>query len=144
VELLEPRRYDTMKVVISREYGKMQTLGSLVVFDGKEILLKVLTLELPDLGNQKSISCIPEGKYTVHRIYSPKFGNCFHLQDVPGRTAILIHRGNYTKDTRGCILVGMNHIDIDSDGLKDVSDSTTAMTKLLNTITENVFELHVI
>ena len=144
MELLEPDRYDTMKVVISREYGKMQTLGSLVVFDGKEILLKVLTLELPDLGNQKNISCIPEGKYIVHRIYSPKFGNCFHLQDVPGRTAILIHRGNYTKDTRGCILVGMNHIDIDSDGLKDVSDSTTAMTKLLNTITGNVFDLHVI
>ena len=144
MELLEPDRYDTMKVVISREYGKMQTLGSLVVFDGKEILLKVLTLELPDLGNQKSISCIPEGKYIVHRIYSPKFGNCFHLQDVPGRTAILIHRGNYTKDTRGCILVGMNHIDIDGDGLKDVNDSTTAMTKLLNTITDNKFELNII
>ena len=133
-----------MKVVISREYGKMQTLGSLVVFDGKEILLKVLTLELPDLGNQKNISCIPEGKYKVHRIYSPKFGNCFHLQDVPGRSAILIHRGNYTKDTRGCILVGMNHIDIDSDGLKDVSDSTTAMNKLLTTITDNKFELNII
>ena len=133
-----------MKAVISREYGKMQTLGRLVVFDGKEILLKVLTLELPDLGNQTNISCIPEGKYKVLRIYSPKFGNCFHVQDVPGRSAILIHRGNYTKDTMGCILVGMNHIDIDNDGLKDVSDSTIAMNKLLNTITDNVFELYVI
>lgn len=133
-----------MKAIIAREYGKMQTLGRLVVFDGKEILLKVLTLELPDLGNQKNISCIPEGKYEVHRIYSPKFGNCFHLQDVPGRSAILIHRGNYTKDTMGCILVGLNHIDIDNDGLKDVSDSTIAMNKLLNTITDNVFELYVI
>ena len=38
----------------------------------------------------------------------------------------------------------MNHIDIDGDGLKDVSDSTTAMNKLLTVITENVFELHVI
>lgn len=133
-----------MKVVISREYGKFQTLGRLVIFDGKEILLKVLTLELPDLGNQKNISCIPEGKYEVHRIYSPKFGNCFHLQDVPGRSAILIHRGNYTKDTMGCILVGLNHIDIDNDGLKDVSDSTAAMNKLLTIITDNEFELHVI
>ena len=133
-----------MKVVISREYGNMQTIGTLVVFDGKEVILKLLTLELPDLGNQQNISCIPEGKYEVRRIYSPKFGSCFHLQNVPGRTAILIHRGNYTKDTHGCILIGMNHIDLDSDGLKDVSDSTTAMNKLLNTITENVFELHVI
>ena len=133
-----------MKAVIIREYGKFQTLGNLVVFDGKEILLKVLTLELPDLGNQKNISCIPEGKYKVHRIYSPKFGNCFHVQDVPGRSAILIHRGNYTKDTRGCILVGLNHIDIDSDGLKDVSDSAAAMNKLLTIITDNEFELYVI
>lgn len=133
-----------MKAVISREYGKMQTLGRLVVFDGKEILLKVLTLELPDLGNQTNISCIPEGKYKVHRIYSPKFGNCFHVQDVPGRSAILIHRGNYTKDTMGCILVGLNHIDIDNDGLKDVSDSTAAMNKLLTIITDNEFELYVI
>ena len=133
-----------MKVVISREYGNLQTLGSLIVFQGKEIVLKVLTLELPDLGNQKRISCIPEGKYKVHRIYSPKFGNCFHIQDVPERTGILIHKGNYTKDTSGCILVGMNHVDIDGDGAKDVSDSTTAMNKLLTVITENVFELHVI
>lgn len=133
-----------MKVVISREYGKFQTLGRLVIFDGKEILLKVLTLELPDLGNQTNISCIPEGKYKVHRIYSPKFGNCFHVQDVPGRSAILIHRGNYTKDTMGCILVGLNHIDIDNDGLKDVSDSTAAMNKLLTIITDNEFELYVI
>ena len=71
-----------MKVVISREYGNIQTLGTLVVFDGKEILLKVLTLELPDLGNQKSISCIPEGKYAVHRIYSPKFHNCYIRRTV--------------------------------------------------------------
>ena len=133
-----------MKVIIAREYGTMQTLGRLVIFDGKEIVLKLLTLELPDLGNQKNISCIPEGKYTVHRIYSPKFGNCFHVLDVPGRTEILIHRGNYNKDTRGCILVGMNHIDIDNDGLKDVSDSTIAMNKLLTTITDNEFELYVI
>ena len=133
-----------MKAVISREYGKIQTMGSLVIFDGKEIVLKILTLELPDLGNQKNISCIPEGKYEVHRIYSPKFGNCFHVQDVPGRSAILIHKGNYTKDTRGCILVGMNHIDIDSDGMKDVSDSATAMNKLLTTITDNEFELNII
>ena len=47
-----------MKAVISREYGKMQTLGRLIIFQGKDILLKVLTLELPDLGNQKRISCI--------------------------------------------------------------------------------------
>ena len=133
-----------MKAVISREYGNLQTLGSLVVFDGKEILLKILTLELTDLGNQKNISCIPEGKYDVHRIYSQKFGNCFHIQDVPGRSAILIHKGNYTKDTHGCILVGMNHIDIDDDGLKDVSDSTTAMEKLLTVMTGNEFKLYVI
>jgi len=132
-----------MKAVLSREYTPIQTLGRLVLFDGNKVRLQILTLELPDNGNQKNVSCIPEGKYEVHRIYSPKFGMCFHVQDVPGRSEILIHKGNYNKDTHGCILVGMGHEDINGDGVLDVIESTHALTKLLN-IAPDVFELHVI
>lgn len=133
-----------MKVIISREYNNIQTIGRLVVFDGAMIKLQLCTLELPDLGNQKNISCIPEGKYEVHRIYSPKFGKCFHVQDVPGRSEILIHKGNYNKDTHGCILIGMGRADINGDGVTDVIESSLAMDKLQNVITEDVFTLIII
>jgi len=133
-----------MKAILSREYNNIQTLGRLVLFEGSKIKLQLYTLELPDLGNQQNISCIPEGEYEVHRIYSPKFGKCFHLQVVPGRTEILIHKGNYNKDTHGCILVGMGHADINGDGTMDVIESSLAMEKLQNVITEDIFTLIII
>lgn len=133
-----------MKAILSREYNNLQTLGRMVLFEGSKIILQLYTLELPDLGNQQNISCIPEGKYEVHRIYSPKFGKCFHLQDVPGRSEILIHKGNYNKDTHGCILVGMCRADINGDGVTDVIESSLAMDKLQNVITEDVFTLIII
>ncbi len=65
------------------------------------------TLELPWLDNQPQISCIPEGVYTCKRFNSAKFGETFHVCDVPGRSGILFHAGNTAKDTRGCILLGV-------------------------------------
>ena len=68
------------------------------------------TLENPWLDNQRNISCIPEGKYKV-RLRLPRESatrDYIHLlvQDVPNRDYILFHRGNFPKDTSGCILVG--------------------------------------
>ena len=69
------------------------------------------TLENPWKDNQRNISCIPEGEYKV-RLRLPRESatrNYIHLlvQDVPNRDWILFHRGNTSKDTRGCILVGL-------------------------------------
>jgi hypothetical protein len=68
------------------------------------------TLENPWLDNQRNISCIPEGEYPV-RLRLPRESatrDYIHLlvQDVPNRDYILFHRGNFPKDTSGCILVG--------------------------------------
>ncbi len=67
----------------------------------------IYTLELPWLDNQTNVSCIPQGIYNVSPYSSAKYPNVFEICSVPNRTAILIHIGNYTKDTRGCILVGL-------------------------------------
>lgn len=64
------------------------------------------TLENPWLNNQPNISCIPSGKYIVESYSSKKYPNHWEIKDVKGRAYILIHEGNYTKDTRGCVLVG--------------------------------------
>ena len=68
------------------------------------------TLENPYLDNQRNVSCIPAGEYPV-RLRHPRESatrEYLHLlvQDVPNRDYILFHRGNFPKDTRGCILVG--------------------------------------
>jgi hypothetical protein len=78
------------------------TIGRLTV-DGQ---FYCYTLELPWLENACNISCIPSGSYIIKMIDSPKFGSCYQLSDVCGRTHILIHSGNTVDDIEGCILLG--------------------------------------
>ena len=65
-----------------------------------------VTLERPWLENRSMESCIQAGAYECKRVSSPKFGNTFEVTNVPGRSAILFHRGNLADDSHGCILVG--------------------------------------
>jgi len=106
-----------MIAILSRRYGVKQTTGCLYIFDEDRAILNVKTLELPYLENQREISCIPSGEYDVELIHSLRFGDCFSINDVPDRDGILIHRGNFVSDTRGCILVGMRFVDINDDNL---------------------------
>lgn len=103
-----------------------QTLGELV-YKGQVI---AKTLELPWLNNARFISCIQTGRYRTIRHSSPNYPKSFWLQNVPGRFEILIHHGNYNRNTRGCILVGRTWKDIDGDGLRDVTYSKPTMGKL--------------
>ena len=68
------------------------------------------TLENPWLDNQRNISCIPAGEYPVRLRYPRESATREYLhllvQDVPNRDYILFHRGNFPKDTSGCILLG--------------------------------------
>jgi hypothetical protein len=136
-----------MKLLLSRSYDDKQTPGLCLVLDGAQKLFEFVSLELPFLRNEKNVSCIPEGKYNVTKIYSPTKGKCFMVHDVPNRSAILIHKGNYATgskvDTQGCILVGSRFGDINKDGYKDVVESTNTLTKLLE-ILPNSFTLVII
>src|SRR3990167_10815632 len=52
---------------------------------------------------------IPAGTYTVRLMpaeANPAHGECWEVQNVPGRTDILFHAGNNAADSDGCILVG--------------------------------------
>lgn len=89
--------------------GDQGTRG--VLFSG---LFNCNTLELPWRENEKNISCIPAGEYQVKIRISPKYGQVYHVQEVPNRTFILVHSGNWAGDTskgfkthvNGCILLG--------------------------------------
>lgn len=117
--------------VIRKSDDGVQTLGDLSVFDGSELLFSCKTLELTYRDNEKNISCIPVGEYKVKKRWSNKYKDHFHILDVPNRTFILIHPANYYTQLRGCIAVGANHADINSDDYKDVVSSKETMDILL-------------
>ena len=94
-----------MKLELRRDtYLSNGTTGKLSV-DDKEFCY---TLEPP---NETSITdgpvCIPSGVYPVVIDFSPRFQRQMpRVENVPERSGILVHWGNYVEDTQGCILVG--------------------------------------
>ena len=133
-----------MKVTIDRlTYSEKQTEGLLTVYDNCGcVVFNCWTLELPWLDNKQSVSCIPTGAYDVVKRTSTKYKAHFHVLDVPNRSYILIHNGNYNWHTRGCILVGKKLKDINNDGLRDVTSSKVTLNKL-NKILPNEFKLEI-
>lgn len=81
-------------------------LGTFGVIVKDEVPLCV-TCEDPWNDNKTGQSCIPTGSYYVIPHIGTKYQNVWRLVDVPGRSAILIHPGNTTDNTEGCILPGM-------------------------------------
>lgn len=109
-----------------------QTLGAGVLLSKHlDTLFQFKTVELPWKDNQRRISCIPAGTYTAIKHHSPKFGPCLWLQDVPGRSEILIHPANFWHDLLGCIAPGEDHKHLDGDGSLDVNKSRATMKKIL-------------
>jgi len=64
------------------------------------------TLEPAWRDNTPFVSCIPCGIYKVKRFISQLYGATWRVVDVPGRTHILFHPGNWASNTEGCILLG--------------------------------------
>ncbi len=115
-------------LLIRDTFTEESTIGELFL-DGERICD---TLERPYFNNLKNISCIPEGNYKVRLRLARESASRDYLhllvQDVPDRDWILFHRGNYPKDTSGCILVGLG-------SQQDfVSNSVLAMDLLIKEI----------
>ena len=119
-----------MRAYLTRNYEKHQTTGRFILTENEDLLFESYSLELPDLNNLRSKSCIPSGDYICKIEASPKYGMVFHVKDVKERSHILIHAGNYKKDTKGCILLGQKLTDINGDGLRDVTNSRNTVNKL--------------
>ena len=111
-----------MVLVLTRTYFPEGTQGVLE-WNGTIVCY---TIELPWLGNQKRISCIPEGEYILQKRFSPKFQWHLHLKNVPGRDLILIHPANDAKtELLGCIATVALHT-----GIGKGSFSRKALEKL--------------
>lgn len=92
---------------------------------------KCVCLELPWLDNRPDVSCIPEGVYLCRKIVSNKNGPCFEIVNVPSRSHVQGHIGNFTRDIEGCQVYGDGIRDIDNDGILDVTSSGLTFCRLM-------------
>lgn len=104
------------------------TVGKLVMDD-----LEIFTLE--DTARRVKVegeTCIPSGSYNIEIRKSNRYGRPMpFLIDVPFYDGIMLHWGNYPKDTLGCIIVGQIHPTVDM-----VGESVMAFDKLYPKIAE--------
>lgn len=75
------------------------TFGNVYV-DGKWFCY---SLELLWRYNERSVSCIPKGKYLLKKRVTENRGEHILVSSVPNRSFILIHSAATHKDLRGCI-----------------------------------------
>lgn len=100
-----------MNIIIKRIFnGADYTIGKLYI-DGKyfcdtlEDTVRAPGVKIPGR------TAIPAGKYKIKLTESLRFGRLMpRLENVPGFTGVLIHSGNTSEDTEGCILVGKNRV----------------------------------
>lgn len=134
-----------MRILLERtHYDDKQTLGRLHLLDYNNHIIKTWdSLELPWKNNERKVSCIPEGIYKAIKHNSPKFKDCFWIQDVPNRSEVLIHKGNYHSDILGCILIGLDLADMNKDGYLDVTSSGKAIEQLMGLIAVDEIEIEI-
>jgi len=114
-----------MKTIILKRVINTLDLSIIGILMTDNYIPFALTLELPWVKNQINISCVPPGTYHCNKIVSPKFGNTFEVENVPGRSNILFHGGDNTKATQGCILTGLSFggtLDNVLDGCREALD----------------------
>lgn len=94
-----------MKIEVRRHYfSENYTIGKLYIDGG----YFCDTLE-PSI-TAKEFPAVKTGIYSLSIVWSSKFGCYMPRIEVPNRTGILFHVGNYPHDTKGCVLLGMNTI----------------------------------
>ncbi len=120
-----------MKLELQRDrQSEKGTTGRLFV-DGSQFCF---TLERPDARFGDAHPCIPAGEYRVVLHHSPHFERLMPLlEDVPGRSDIEIHWGNFVSDFEGCIGVGSTRGEL-PDGSPSIRNSRTTFEELFSAI----------
>ena len=108
-----------------------RTLGRLRAYDAGGVLrFEGWALEPPWRDNEVGASCVPCGLYGLAWRTSRRYGRHLLVEGTAPRSLILLHAGNYPRDTRGCLLPGLRRTDLDGDGMPDVVSSRAALRAL--------------
>ncbi|MGE4195316.1 MAG: DUF5675 family protein [Pseudodesulfovibrio sp.] len=101
-----------------------------------------VSAEPPWKSNRTDVSCIPPGKYECEINESPHFGLCPEILNVPGRTHVRMHAGNWAgdveqgrrSDSQACVLPGLRFATL--EGQPAVSSSRTALDELMDVVSD--------
>ena len=93
-----------------------------------------LTLERHDID-------IPCGTYRVTLYNSPEHGVVPLLNDVPNRSMIEMHEGNFEENSKGCILVGKDRTTI--MGKDAISNSKDTLKELMTVLNKNYKDISI-
>lgn len=133
-------------------YKDQGTLGS-ILDENYNFLCHSLELDWKE--NKQGISCIPKGEYEsfyVEKTASGKFRDVYLLKNVPKRSGVLIHKGNfggqvnkgYKSHILGCILPCSNFIIVDIGRKKTQvmgTGSGVALAKVHNYLNRESFKV---
>jgi hypothetical protein len=126
-----------IKLIVDRfsDNGK-ETLSNIYLMDGDKLIFSCCGMELPDKGNLKRVSCIPKGTYDCKKVGATANIPYEHLSilNVANRSGICVHKANYVKQLLGCIAVGDKFVDINNDGLKDITNSGKTFNVLMKLV----------
>jgi len=100
------------------------TVGQLFINDYPHFY----TLEQNWENNNRNVSCIPGDEYSMVLYYSERHGRTYKIMGVPMRDGIIFHSGNTSKDTKGCVLLGLRY----DKSERMVTSSKKAMIKFMD------------
>ena len=102
--------YPGVTITVNRnDFYDTHTTGSLTVsspLSNESLNGVTLEPEGPASTVANSNKCIQSGTYDVVPHHPISNQSSYEIQNVPGRTSVLMHVGNYRYDSTGCILVG--------------------------------------
>lgn len=136
------------KATLVRDYALDTSQGTFGVWRS-DSGFSCYILERPATGDHP---CIPVGTYMVQMKPHPIHKKAYELQNVPGRTAILIHSANWFEQLLGCLAPGRS-IQLMSGFYKDdagnsmpvnhlgVTSSVDALNSLIDDLSCETFSL---
>ena len=103
------------------------------------------TLERSWKNNLPNISAIPTGIYQCqYNFLWRDLAYHYQVMNVPNRTGIFIHSGNYFFDSKGCIILGSLPSDINSDGQQDLINTKQLVSNFEKAMNYKPFTLQIL
>ena len=78
------------------------------------------------------------------KFFFRKMKYAYQIQNVPNRSGIFFHSGNYFFNIKGCILLGDKYGNLNNDGQTDILNTVATIKKFEDLMKKKDFKLRII